>query len=100
MIIDGGQFGSFDGLDNRRAVMELFVRMGDGLDEYSAARRRATFLQSLIRGSTSGFSRTPGFSVSPCSAVDAYLLFVAITGCLDVPVERAAKLLEAEVRRR
>lgn len=98
MRYDSGQFGTFDGLDNRRTVMDLFQRLGQGKPELIARSMRAAFLQGLLDGSTKGFARLPRI-VDPCSPVEAYQLFVAITGCLDVPVEWAARQLEEVVRR-
>jgi hypothetical protein len=92
------QFGTFDGLDNRKAIMHLLDRLGDGRSLEEGAQRRATFLRSLIRDSQSrGLSGVP-MEVTPCDAVGAYHLFVAITGCLYVPIEEAARKLERLVR--
>jgi hypothetical protein len=98
MRYGSGQFGAFDGLDNRKAIMNLMVRLGHGLDEMSAAKKRARFLQRLLPASTSGFFDKP-MTVTPCSAVEAYHLFVAITGVLGVPIDVAARKLEDEIRR-
>lgn len=92
-----GQFGAFDGLDNRRELMSLFVRLGRGLSEGRARSRRAAFLRSLIGGSTVGLDDKP-LAVGPCSAVEAYHLFIAITGCLGVKIDEAASRLERLVR--
>lgn len=96
MRYDSAQFGSFDGLDNRKTVMGLFVRMGRGLPADLAGMRRAGFLSGLIACSSSFGARR--MVVDPCTAIEAYKLFVAITGCLGVPIDRAAKLLECVVR--
>jgi len=94
-----GQFGSFDGLDNRREVFLLLKKLGAGLPDELGDRLRAGFLQGLIGASTSGFAgKRP--RVDPCGPVPAYKLFVAITGCLGVPVEAAARVLEEAVRSR
>lgn len=92
-----GQFGSFEGLDNRKTLMELFVRLGHGLDEAAAARKRQKFLQGLI-GDARGFFDGKPLKVTPCSAVEAYQLFVAITGCLNVGIDAAAAKLQRLVR--
>ena len=60
---------------------------------------RAGFLQGLIKLSGNCFAEKACI-VSPCSAVDAYFLFVAITGCLSVDIDMAAKVLERVVRER
>lgn len=96
MRYDSGQFGSFDGLDNRRTVMDLMNRLGHGLDEARANRRRAAALLSLIPMSVQGFASCP-IKVSPCGVAEAYHLFIAITGVLGVPVEDAARKLERMV---
>jgi hypothetical protein len=97
MRYDSYQFGSFDGLDNRRLIMRLMGRLGDGVSDGVGCRRRQHFLQSLLGASTTGMAGKP-LQVTPCSAVDAYHLFVAITGVLGVKIEDAAKKLERYVR--
>ena len=99
MRYDAAQFGSFDGLDNRREIMILFQRLGDGLPDQIANERRAAWLQSLIPHSVSGMATSP-LIVQPCDAIEAYRLFVAITGVLGVPIYKAAKMLDEEVRRK
>lgn len=92
MRYSGHQFGSFDARDNRKTLMELFARLGSD-------RRRARFLQGLIDHSRTGMAGKLMQVNLPCETVQAYLLFVAITGCLGVPVEEAALKLEREVRK-
>lgn len=96
MRYDSGQFGSFDGLDNRKAILDCFRRMGQGLPDDVAGMRRAGFLQGLLSLSDA-FAGRP-LLTTPCSAAQAYHLFVAITGCLGVPIELAARRLEEVVR--
>ena len=88
---------SFDGLDNRRTLMDLFSRLGAGLPTDRANARRARFLQWLIKASNSGWCEKE-LQVSPCTAVEAYNLFLAITAQLDVPINTGARLLERWVR--
>lgn len=95
---DSGQFGTFEGLDNRKALLNLMVRLGDGLSEAEAGERRARFLRSLLKDSTTAFRGAP-LTVTPCDAVRGYHLMVAITGCLGVPIDVAARKLEEVVRR-
>jgi len=97
MIRDSAQFGSFCGLDNRRELMRLMVRLGEGLPDEHARRLRARFLQSLLPASTTSMAGL-ALSVTPCSAVEGYHLLVAITGCLGVPIDEAAARLERLVR--
>lgn len=98
MRYDTGQFGAFDGLDNRKSIMHLFVLMGKNLPESRARARRAAFLRSLVSTSQSGFARALP-QITPCSPAEAYALFVAITGVLGVDITRAARQLEEAVRR-
>ncbi len=93
-----GQFGSFDGKDNRKEVLRLFQKMGHGVSEEVAAARRAQFLSALLRGSAMPGMATKPCLVTPCSPTDAYFEFVALTGCLGVNIEEAAKQLEEAVR--
>lgn len=91
MRYSGYQFKEFDAVDNRKTLMDLFNRLGS--DE-----RRQKFLQGLITHSKTGMAGKL-MQVTPCETVQAYLLFVAITGCLGVDVNLAAQKLEREVRR-
>jgi hypothetical protein len=93
-----GQFSSFDGLDNRREVMILFMRLGHNLHKKLAVEKRAKWLQGLIPHSVGALAPAP-LIVQPCDPIGAYGLFVAICGVLDVPIEKAAKMLDDEVRR-
>lgn len=99
MRTDPRQFGSFCGLDNRRTVAELFVRMGEG---ERANQERCRVLQRLITLSDNGFAkmmiRVESTPTKPMDAVAAYNAFVAITGVLGVPIDDAAKELEDYVR--
>ena len=97
MFYDSGQFGSWDGKDNRKTVMDLFVRMGHGLPEDIAGAKRAGFLAGLIALSGS-FPGKP-LRVTNCTAPEAYTLFVAITGVLGVSIDEAAEMLEESVRK-
>lgn len=100
MRYDSAQFGSFDARDNRREVFILFERLGENLPDEVARAKRAGFLQALIPHGHQALADRP-LIVNPdqCSAVGAYQLFVAITGVLGVPVEKAAKILEEVVRK-
>jgi hypothetical protein len=98
---DPRQFGSFCGLDNRRTVAELFVRMGEG---ERANQERCRVLQRLITLSDNGFAkmlvRLESTPTKPMDPVAAYNAFVAITGVLGVDIDVAAKELEDYVRGR
>ena len=86
-------FGSFDGLDNRREIMILLERLGS-----DAARAR--FLESLIPKSLCGFANAPMKVKGNCDAVAAYFMLIGITNELRVPIDTAARLLEDRVRRK
>ena len=90
MYYETGQYGSFDSLQNRRTVMDLFRRLGDGVPYDVACKRRGKFLQSLLEASQNGFAGKAS-QMSPCDTVDAYLAFGAITGVLGVDVDEAAR---------
>lgn len=93
------QFDTFDNLSDRREMVILFERLGEGLPELDARKVRAKFLQDLIPHSVSSLADNP-LIVSPCGATDAYFLFINITGVLGVPIADGARLLEDAVRRR
>jgi hypothetical protein len=94
-----GQFEGMDTLEDRRTILDLFVWMGKGLPERLAREKRAAFLRRLLYGSTTGFKDRP-MLVTPCSAAEAYHIFVAVTGCMGVSIGQAARRLESEVRGR
>ena len=99
MRYDSGQFGSFVGLDNRKAVMDLVRRVGGNLSELLAARMRAHVLTGLA-GRTDQLG-AQAVRVGPCSSVEAYFLWAAIAGVLNQrpgAAEQAAVALEEAVR--
>lgn len=93
------QFGTFDTLGDRKELVILFEKLGEGLPEPQAMKVRAKFLESLIPLSVGTLSGAP-WQVTPCSATEAYLLFVQITGVLEVPIATAAKILDATVKKK
>lgn len=97
MRYDSGQFGAFDGLDNRKEVMILLQKLGDGLTDKEGDARRANFLKALIRYSGNGFADKM-VKIDPCDTVTAYWMFVHITGVLGVPIDKGAKLLDDTVK--
>lgn len=82
----------FDGLDNRRTLIDCFRRMGGTLPEMQAAQLRASWLQWVAR--RGGFS----VEVTPCSPEEAYAVFLQITAHLKVPILEASLALEEAVR--
>jgi hypothetical protein len=97
MRYDDGQFKGFDTLENRRDVFLLLKRLGDGVPDQAGNERRAGFLQGLIYMHDSPFVGKP-MTVEPCTAIEAFQLFGAITGCLGIDAERAAIILEKLVQ--
>lgn len=93
-----GQFDTYDNLSDRKAIMELLARLDEGVEYPKGNERRGAFLQGLLRSKARTFQGAP-FEVKPCSAVEAYHLFVAVTGVLGVEIGVAAKMLEQHVRR-
>ena len=95
------QFDTFDNLEDRRELVILFERLGEGLPEPMAMEVRARFLESLIPHSVGALADKPlKANAAECTPVGAYLLFVAITGILEVPIADAAQLLTNVVRKR
>lgn len=87
-----GELQTFDGLDNRKEVMILLMRLGSD-------RRRARFLESLIPHSLKGFAGCPMKVRGNCDPVAAYYMLVGICNELGVSINTAAQRLELEVRR-
>lgn len=82
---------SFDGLDNRREIMQLLFKLGSDA-------KRAKFLQSLIPLSLKGFSGAPMEIKGNCDPSAAYFMLVGICNELGVSINTAAQRLEREVR--
>lgn len=82
---------TFDGLDNRKEVMILLVRLG------SDARRKA-FIESLIPLSLKGFAGCPMKVSKACDPVSAYHMLLGVCNELGVSINEAARRLEAAVK--
>lgn len=91
------QFGTLDGLDNRKAIVQMFERLGHGASEEVAAARRANVVQELLSLPCPEVVQNAK-PANPLSAVEAYLAFVGMTGVLLVDPDAAAQRLENIVR--
>ena len=87
----------FDGKDNRRTIIDCFRRMGSKLPEWQAAQVRAQWLQWLVSRESVTFGGVT-LAVTPCSAEEAYSLFLQICANLGVPILEGAQALEEAVR--
>ncbi len=87
----------FDGLDNRKVIIDCFRRMGRTLPEWQASRLRSVWLQWLARDRSVTFKGVT-MAVTPCSPEEAYALFLQITANLGVPILEATESLEEAVR--
>lgn len=95
------QFDTFDNKMDRREIVILFEKLGEGLPDAMANDVRAKFLESLIPLSVSSMADVPlKANPSECYPSGAYLLFVAITGSLGVPIADAARLLDQAVTKK
>lgn len=80
--------------------MILMQKLGSKLPAPLDKERRARFLQGLIPHSVSSLAKAPlQVNAAGCDPIGAYHLFVAITGVLGVQIDKAAKLLDEEVRK-
>lgn len=93
------QFDTFDNLEDRRELFILFERLGAGLPEEMQRKVRARFIESLIPASENGFDGRP-LKATPCSANEAFMMFVHVCGCLGVPIRQAAEKLTEWVKKR
>lgn len=91
------ELSTFDGLDNRKEIMRLFFRLGEGP---VGDRRRASFLESLIPLSLKGFSGCPMKVQGNCDAVAAYYMLVGVCNEIGVSINEAARRLEKRVKSR
>ena len=88
----------FDGLDNRKVILDCFVRMGKNRSEDEAGSLRAGFLQGMSYVAASSF-RGVLFEVEGLpTAQEAYALFLQIAAHLGRPVEQSVLLLEKAVK--
>lgn len=99
MPVEDARIGTWDGLDNRKWLMEQLEALGHGLGERAAGMKRARFVRSLLDDAEPDWKGKP-MRVDPCASVEAYHLLVALMSGFGVPMETIARRLEAEVRRR
>ena len=88
---------AFDGLDNRKVIVDCFRRMGGSLPEWQAAQVRALFLQKVVAKHSKTFGGV-SIAVTPCSPEEAYTLFLQVCAHAGVPVEEGVLALEEAVR--
>ncbi len=95
------QFDTYDNLEDRRELVILFQKLGEGLPDAMARDVRAKWLQDLIPMSLNSLADAP-LKVNPlmCHPVGAYNLFVQIVGVLGVPIDDAARRLDETVKRK
>lgn len=95
------QFSTFDTVEDRRELVILFQRLGEGLPSPMDREVRKKWLEMLILMSMSGMDQCPvEIDVEQCTPVGAYNLFVQFVGVLGVPIDDAAKLLDDCVRKK
>lgn len=92
-----GQFAGYDSPETRKLIYRLLDELGHGMPEDRAADVRAAWLRSLLRYSQNGFAQR-AVKIIPCSSVEAYRVFNAITAALGVPISKAVQLLEQTIR--
>ena len=94
------QFDTFDNVEDRRELVILFQKLGEGLPEAMANEVRAKFIEDLIPQSVSGLADAP-LKADPkqCHPSGAYMLFVQVVGVLGVPIREAARKLDGVVKR-
>ena len=95
------QFDTYDNLADRRELVILFQRLGEGLPTPMDREVRKKWLEMLIIMSMSGMDKCPvEIDVEQCTPVGAYRIFIQIVGVLGVPIDDAAKLLDDCVRKK
>jgi hypothetical protein len=90
-------FGSFCGKDNRKLLWNLLGRLGHGVSHEQACARRACFIRGLLGQSKSPLAKR-GIVTGNLETHQSYAALTAITGVLGVDIEKAAVVLEKEVR--
>lgn len=91
------QFDTFDNVADRRELVVLFQRLGEGLPDAQACAVRAKWLEALMADSLTMPNLPVYVDPASCSAVGAYDLFVQIVGVLGVPIRTAAIKLDRAV---
>ena len=82
---------TFDGLDNRRELMMMLLRLGGD-------RQRKRFIESLIPLSLKGFAGCPMKVTGHCDPVSAYYMLLSVCNELGVSINTAARRLENVVK--
>ena len=82
---------TFCGLDNRKEIMTLLVRLGGD-------KQRAAFIESLIPLSLKGLAGCPMKVTGNCSPVSAYYMMVSVCNEIGVSINEAAARLEKKVK--
>lgn len=95
------QFDTFDTKEDRRELVILFQKLGEGLPSPMDNEVRQKFLELLILLSMSGMDSCPvEIDVDKCDPVGAYHLFIQFVGVLGVPIKEAVAVLEECVRKK
>lgn len=95
------QFDTYDNREDRRELVIMFQRLGEGLPSPMGREVRQKFLEMLFLLSMSGMDKCPvEIDVEQCTPVGAYNLFIQFVGVLGVPIDDAAKLLDDCVRKK
>jgi hypothetical protein len=87
----------FDGLDNRKTLLDLMQRLGQGVGEEQACARRGAVIQLLLR--RHGHPMAGQAQASPMTQEEAYMALAAMSGVLGADVAKLACDLERQLRR-
>jgi len=95
------QFDTFDTKEDRRELVILFQKLGEGLPEPMQNEVRAKWLEMLVLLSMNGMDKCPvEIDAKQCSAVGVYNIFVQFVGVLGIKISEAARLLDDCVKKK
>lgn len=87
----------FDDFGNRRELMRMLARLGQGVSEEVACARRGEFIRSLML--TAPAPMAHGGVAPPMPTAAAYCAVVGLSQALGVDIEETVKQLDEKLRR-
>ena len=93
-------FGTFDGLDNRKELVRMFDRLLHKTSPEEGKAKVACFIQALV-GMGNKFSKRAVVTSAPQNTYEAYAMFAGICGnpAFGLDITKAAQVLEKVVRK-
>lgn len=89
------QFGSFDGLDNRRSLWGMLERLGDGVSWEQGYARRREVLQWCSQQCKGPFGKPVNVTDDGMvTTSDAYWILVGMATCYELDLDMVARKID------